>query len=77
MSIERYVRKQSGRAKLLLGDARVPFDVTVNREANNNGTPRIMGGAAVRDWLQRNYRELDMVDVEVLSPTEFWLREQS
>lgn len=42
---------------------------TINRTANLNGTPRIMGGTGVRDWFQRTSEEKDVVTVEILSPT--------
>lgn len=28
----------------------------INRQANQNGTPRIMGGVPLRDWIAENIR---------------------
>jgi len=74
VDVSGFVRKTSGLATLLLGEKRTPVRVTVNREANQNGTPRIMGGVQVRDWIQKNLRELETVHVEILDPETIWLR---
>jgi hypothetical protein len=42
----------------------------VNRRATTNGKPRIMGGAALRDWFQELLREGDSITVRVLSQSE-------
>ncbi len=39
----------------------------INRTANKNGTPRIMGGQELKHWIQENYRFNDVVKVDVLS----------
>lgn len=51
------------------GDADRPIFGTINRTANNNQTPRIMGGKGLRDWFQRHLREMQEASVTVLSPT--------
>lgn len=73
VDVDRYVRTTSGPAKLQLGKSKVTYPATVNRKANLNGTPRIMGGPSVRDWLQRNFKEKDIVTVEIVAPDQFWL----
>lgn len=76
VSVSGYVRPSSGPAVLNAGAAKTRFSVHVNREANANGTPRIMGGAEFRNWIQRNCSEMEVVDVEIISPGEFWLRKR-
>ena len=71
VSVERFVRKDSGPAKVLLGGSARTLDVTVNRDANQNGTPRIMGGSELRNWLQKNFDLGDTVDIVIESPTRF------
>lgn len=76
VDVDRYVRPTSGPAKLLLGSSKTTYPVTVNRDANINGTPRIMGGPSVRDWIQRHHKEKDVVDVvtvEILAPDQLRL----
>jgi hypothetical protein len=51
-----------------LGNPKVQIQGNVNRDANQNGTPRIMGGAELRNWFQRNYSQLDKVNVLILAP---------
>lgn len=47
---------------------------TINRSANATNAPRIMGGAKLRRWFQKNFKIDNLVIVEVLSPTSIWLR---
>jgi hypothetical protein len=46
----------------------------INRTANMNGTPRIMGGTGLRDWFQKNAQEKSVIHVDVLSATAIRLR---
>ncbi len=41
----------------------------INRTANKNKTPRIMGGVDLRNWLQNTFTVNDRVQIEILSPT--------
>lgn len=70
MSVERYVRQQSGEVKLLLGPSKRTLIGRVNREANLNGTPRIYGGTELRNWFFKNFKMKDSVSVTILSPNE-------
>ena len=40
----------------------------IDRKANQNGTPRIMGRAALRNWFQKNYARGDRVPVRFETP---------
>ena len=48
----------------------------INRTANLNGTPRIMGGKLMTSWIQKNYKQNDILKVEILSPTSIKLSEK-
>ncbi len=39
----------------------------INRTANPNGTPRIMGGKSLSDWIQKNYKQGDILKVDILT----------
>lgn len=39
----------------------------INRTANSNGTPRIMGGKTLSDWIQRHYKQDDILRVDILT----------
>lgn len=40
----------------------------INRTANRNGTPRIMGGKELRDWVKNNFKPNDTLNVDIISP---------
>ena len=60
--------------ELFLGDASQPVLGTINRRATSNGSPRIMGGTALRNWFNANASRMARIAVDVLSPTAIRLR---
>jgi hypothetical protein len=60
--------------ELFLGDATQPTLGTINRRANTNATPRIMGGTPLRRWFETEGLEMGRIEVGVLSPTSIRLR---
>jgi len=40
----------------------------INRTANKNGTPRIMGGKELRNWVKNNFHPNDTMVVDIISP---------
>lgn len=40
----------------------------INRTANKNGTPRIMGGKELRNWVKKNFKPNDIMKVDIISP---------
>ncbi len=73
VSAQRYIGADGETIELFLGDAERPVLGTINRMANTNGTPRVLGGPAVRDWFQTHSQEMAMISVQVLSPTSIRL----
>lgn len=55
--------------ELYCGDTAEPILGTINRRANLNGSPRIFGGKALRDWIQANLERDALMQVDVLTPT--------
>jgi hypothetical protein len=55
--------------EILCGDAEQPIIGLINRTANSNETPRIMGRRELRDWFQQNMQEMQEAKITVLSPT--------
>jgi hypothetical protein len=51
----------------------LPVSGMINRRANRNGTPRIMGGMGLRRWFQEAAVVGSEITVEVLSPTSIRL----
>lgn len=56
----------AGPVELVLGDTSVPG--RIDRKAQRNGTARIDGKAALRDWFHKGYSQGDMVPVRFRSP---------
>ena len=73
VSSQKHIGSDGETIELFLGDTIQPVLGTINRRANTNGTPRIMGGTALRDWFQQNARSMDKVAVQVFSPTSIRL----
>lgn len=45
----------------------------INRTANRNGTPRIMGGKELRNWIKNNFKLNDTMKVDIISSIEIRL----
>jgi len=45
----------------------------INRTANTNGTPRIMGGKDLKNWIQENFRFNESMKVDIISPVSIRL----
>lgn len=73
VAAQRYLGADGEKIELFLGNAENPVLGTINRTANSNGTPRVMGGPALRDWFQTRSREMERISVQVLSPTSIRL----
>ena len=50
-----------------------PIDGYVNRRANGNGTARVLGRVALRDWFQENYPQGATVPVLFETPRRLTL----
>ncbi|MBC7945041.1 MAG: GIY-YIG nuclease family protein [Burkholderiales bacterium] len=55
--------------EIFCGNEEKPILGVINRRANTNNTPRIMGGAGLRDWFQKNLSVKQTITIAVLSPT--------
>lgn len=73
VSSQKFLGRDGETIELFLGKSPKPVLGTINRSANTNGTPRIMGGTPLRDWFNSNASELATISVHVLSPTSIRL----
>jgi hypothetical protein len=48
----------------------------INRTANNNGTPRIMGGTELRNWIKKNFKQNDTIKIDIISPVSLRLQDK-
>lgn len=61
--------------QIQLGDEpRLTIYGNIDRHANTNGTPRIRGRKPLRDWIQSNFHQGDVVVVEIIEPTSILLK---
>lgn len=74
VSSQKFLGADGETIQLFLGKGEKPVLGTINRRANTNGTPRIMGGTALRDWFNSSASVEATISVEVLSPTAIRLQ---
>ncbi len=73
VAVDALIRPDSGSITIELRDSHRSIEGRVNRNANQNGTPRVHGGTELRDWFQANYEVSDRLAVHILSPTRIRL----
>lgn len=73
VAVDRFIRPDSGPVSIFLGRAQAEMTGRVDRNANVNGTPRVFGGVELRNWFQRNFEEMDVVQVVILGPDKISL----
>lgn len=66
---DRHFGNNLDKIDIYCGNEEVQIVGYINRSANQNKTPRIMGGVELKNWLQNKYQITDQVLIEVLSPT--------
>lgn len=74
VDIERFLTYDEGSIRILIGEEKRIITGRITRKANQNGTPRIFGGAELKNWFQANYRKGQQIDVVVLAPDEIWIK---
>ncbi|WP_339094136.1 hypothetical protein ACINK0_05570 [Deinococcus sp. VB343] len=63
------IRSDEGEITLTAGTEDTTFTGTVDRKANGNGTARIRNLKGFKHWLQKNFNQGDILEVEIISPT--------
>jgi hypothetical protein len=67
VDFDRFVRLEEGPVILKLGLNGPEIQAMINRRANQNGTPRIIGGTRLRNWFQKNFEPMDIIAVDLSS----------
>ncbi|MCA9060718.1 MAG: GIY-YIG nuclease family protein [Planctomycetaceae bacterium] len=67
---ERFFGGDGEQIDIFCGEQERPILGSINRRANLNSTPRIMGGTRLRDWFQEHSHAMDTVMVSVHTPNE-------
>ena len=61
IDVERFITYDEGQITIFVGEDRQEISGRVTRKANQNGTPRIFGGAELRDWFQEHHNRGETV----------------
>lgn len=69
VSAQQWIGADAATIEIHCGDDPKPIMGSINRRANLNNTPRIMGGPKLREWFQANFAEMDKITAMALSPT--------
>src|SRR5690606_14693712 len=56
------------------GNIDKPLTGYINRTANKNGTPRIMGGKELKNWINKSHKLNDLLKIEIISPVSIKLK---
>ncbi len=67
VAYERYIGGDRAPVTIQLGPNGPAIDGWINRTANGNNTPRIMGGKMLTDWIQARFKLKGWVQVETLN----------
>jgi ribonuclease VapC len=71
---DRQFGPHDSKIEIFLADASSPIEGTINRTAQRNGTARIMGHSALRDYVRSQFRPGDPVSVLIESPQRIRIR---
>ena len=73
VDFQRYFGSDLEKMDIYCGPEKLHVAGYINRTANSNGTPRIMGGAQLKRWMQKSSSVMGVIDVAILSPTSISL----
>lgn len=60
--------------RILCGGDKVALQGRIDRSANTNATPRVLGGAPLKRWFEEHVGLNKPVDIDILAPNAVWLR---
>lgn len=69
VSAQQWIGADADTIEIYCGSDPKPITGSINRRANLNNTPRIMGGPKLRDWFRTNFSDMSKIIVTALSPT--------
>lgn len=68
LNSDRYFGKDEQTIRIYCGKEKLAITGKINRTANTNGTPRIMGAVPLRQWFQKR-KPMSQLKVSILDPT--------
>jgi len=74
VSVNSYLKLDNGEITIYLGEEKQKIIGKINRDANQNSTPRIFGGNELKKWIQKNCKLQEMIFVYILSLDTIWIK---
>ena len=74
---QRYARlfgDDQQKIRIMCGRERLTIHGHIDRSANTNAAPRIVGGRKLKRWFQDNSGINNPVDIDILAPNAVWIR---
>jgi ribonuclease VapC len=71
---DRYFGPHNSKIEIFMGDATDPIEGTINRTAQRNGAPRVLGHAGLRNYFRSQFRPGDPISVAIESPQRIRIR---
>jgi hypothetical protein len=72
VSVDRYFGKDNTPITIYCGKEKLAVTGTINRTANTNGTPRIMGAVPLREWFQKR-STMKQLKVSIPEPNTIYI----
>jgi len=74
VSVNSYLKLDNGEITIYLGEEKQRIIGKINRDANQNSTPRIFGGNELKKWIQKNCKLQEIIFVYILSSDTIWIK---
>jgi len=70
---ERYFGSDNENIEIYCGNNPIPIIGKINRSANNNHTPRIMGGSTLKQWFSEESNINGRIEVKIINKNKIIL----
>ena len=74
VDIDSFIKLDNGEISIYLGEERKKIIGKLNRNANQNSTPRIFGGKGLKSWIQENCELHEIIFIYILSIDTIWIK---
>jgi hypothetical protein len=74
VNCEKYFGRDEQSIKIYCGQERLLVTGKINRTANGNGTPRVMGAVPLREWFQKR-KAMSPLKVMILDPATIYIQD--
>jgi hypothetical protein len=74
VNCEKYFGRDEQTIEIYCGQERLLVTGKINRTANGNGTPRVMGAVPLREWFQKR-KAMSRLNVMIVDPTTIYIQD--